>query len=113
MRFKTRLSVSVLIACALTLGAPLARAQAKSFTFTGRGWGHGVGMSQWGAKGLADRGWSMSQILGHFYAGTAIDKRTLPAEIRVGLLQNATDVQVTGNGTFDFYDSRGVKRVSG
>jgi stage II sporulation protein D len=40
--------------------------------FEGRGWGHGVGLSQFGAKGMADRGYAYSQILAHFYPGTAL-----------------------------------------
>lgn len=39
------------------------------FTFTGKGAGHGVGMCQWGAKGMADGGYSYRQILGHYYTG--------------------------------------------
>ncbi len=43
-----------------------------SFLVTGRGFGHGVGMSQWGAAGLADQGWSYQEILGHYYQGTTL-----------------------------------------
>ncbi len=43
-----------------------------SFTFSGRGFGHGVGLSQWGARGLADQGYSYDSILGHYYQGTAL-----------------------------------------
>lgn len=43
-----------------------------SFLFVGRGWGHGVGMSQWGAKRLADMGYSYQQILAHYYPGTRL-----------------------------------------
>ncbi len=38
----------------------------------GFGAGHGVGMSQWGAHGLAERGASFRQILNHYYTGVAI-----------------------------------------
>ncbi len=38
----------------------------------GRGAGHGVGMSQWGAKGLAQQGLGFRKILRHFYRGTRI-----------------------------------------
>lgn len=38
----------------------------------GRGYGHGVGMSQWGALGLAQRGQSYQQILSHYYRGTEL-----------------------------------------
>src|ERR671935_1968276 len=40
--------------------------------FTGHGWGHGVGMSQYGAYGYAQHGWSYRQILAHYYPGTTI-----------------------------------------
>lgn len=35
--------------------------------FTGKGSGHGVGLSQWGAVALAERGFSYRQILRHYY----------------------------------------------
>jgi stage II sporulation protein D len=38
----------------------------------GSGFGHGVGMSQWGAYGLALRGSSHEQILRHYYRGTTL-----------------------------------------
>jgi stage II sporulation protein D len=44
------------------------------FTFTGRGSGHGVGLSQWGAKGMAEAGRSYKGILKHYYPGTKIKK---------------------------------------
>jgi stage II sporulation protein D len=43
-----------------------------TFVFTGKGFGHGVGMSQWGAQGMALRGASYPQILAHYYVGTAL-----------------------------------------
>lgn len=39
---------------------------------SGRGWGHGVGMCQWGAKGLADRGSAAESILAHYYPGASL-----------------------------------------
>jgi stage II sporulation protein D len=38
--------------------------------FAGRGYGHGVGMCQWGAKGMAERGHTAPQILAFYYPGT-------------------------------------------
>ena len=38
----------------------------------GYGAGHGVGMSQWGAKAMADKGSSFSKILKHYYTGIQI-----------------------------------------
>ena len=42
------------------------------FVFTGRGFGHGVGMSQWGAQGMALSGKSAEEILKHYYRGIEI-----------------------------------------
>jgi stage II sporulation protein D len=42
------------------------------FIFQGRGYGHGVGMSQWGAKGMADQGFGYQRILEHYYRGTRV-----------------------------------------
>ncbi|MFC2048897.1 hypothetical protein ACFLR5_01595, partial [Elusimicrobiota bacterium] len=44
------------------------------FLFYGRGWGHGVGMCQWGAKGMAERGKSYKKILNKYYPGTKVVK---------------------------------------
>lgn len=40
------------------------------FTFTVTGFGHGVGMSQYGAKTLAEEGSDYAAILAHYYPGT-------------------------------------------
>ncbi len=40
--------------------------------FSGKGFGHGVGMSQWGAKGMADAGKTHKEILFHYYIGTEL-----------------------------------------
>ena len=42
------------------------------FVFTGKGYGHGVGMSQWGAQGMALGGKSAEEILRHYYRGIEI-----------------------------------------
>lgn len=38
------------------------------------GYGHGVGMSQWGAAGMADNGYTYKEILKHYYEGVEIVK---------------------------------------
>lgn len=40
----------------------------------GSGFGHGVGMSQWGAKGMADHGLGIYAILSFYYRGTILSK---------------------------------------
>lgn len=46
--------------------------QSGAFSFTTRGYGHGVGMSQWGAKALAEQGADYAAILAHYYPGTQL-----------------------------------------
>ncbi|MFD1777215.1 stage II sporulation protein D [Fredinandcohnia salidurans] len=38
-----------------------------------KGNGHGVGMSQWGANGMAKEGYSYIEIINHYYPGVNID----------------------------------------
>lgn len=38
------------------------------------GFGHGVGMSQYGAEGMAQEGYKYTEILSHYYTGTEIKK---------------------------------------
>lgn len=54
---------------AVAVAGPVAR-------FVGRGYGHGVGLDQWSAKTMADRGWSAAQIVGYYYPGATL--ATLP-----------------------------------
>ncbi len=44
-----------------------------NFTFTTTGYGHNVGMSQYGAKALADSGYHFAQILTWYYSGTTVE----------------------------------------
>lgn len=39
----------------------------QNYVFTGNGLGHGIGMSQWGAKGMADAGNTYQDIVGYYY----------------------------------------------
>lgn len=39
---------------------------------TSNGYGHGVGMSQYGANGMAKEGWTYKEILCHYYTGTEV-----------------------------------------
>jgi len=43
-----------------------------SFILNGQGWGHGVGLSQWGARGLALQGLDYLGILTHYYTGVTV-----------------------------------------
>jgi stage II sporulation protein D len=75
---------------ALTLPAPSAASdEAVQLVAVGRGFGHGVGMSQWGALAMAQRGDTFATILRHYYRGTALQPygelaRTASAERGLG-----------------------------
>ena len=44
----------------------------NSLDFVVKGYGHGVGMSQWGAQGMAEEGYKYYEILSHYYKDTTI-----------------------------------------
>ncbi len=46
----------------------------NSYTFEGSGWGHRLGMSQWGARGMAEAGYTYDEILKHYYTGIVIER---------------------------------------
>ena len=56
-------------ALALLIAATALPAGATEFTFDGKGLGHGIGMSQYGAKGMAHEGATAEEILAHYYQG--------------------------------------------
>src|SRR5438034_961524 len=90
-----RRGFAALVAGAVGLGATAATAQtpgpptsvvASTLLISGHGWGHGLGMSQWGANGYAQHGWTFDRILAHYYPGTQLGleaylKGVVPAEM--------------------------------
>ena len=51
----------------------------EKIVFSGYGWGHGLGLSQWGAKAMAEKAPAgdtayFKQILKHYYQGVDIVK---------------------------------------
>ena len=82
-----------LLACALvTFAAWAAPAGASTLLVEGAGDGHGVGMSQYGALGYAQHGWSDAQILAHYYTGTTLGKA--PANSIVKVLEGSRVVSL-------------------
>ena len=82
-------------------GSPSAPAGAGStgFRFFGSGFGHGIGMSQWGAYGLAQMGWTHKRILKQFYRSTRVERLADPVRsIRVGLTWDHTVMHVEAKG---------------
>ncbi|MDP9135237.1 MAG: stage II sporulation protein SpoIID, partial [Actinomycetota bacterium] len=62
-------SIAAAGAAALT---PVAASGAAVHVVRGAGFGHGIGMSQYGAYGMAQNGWSYARILRHYYKGTKL-----------------------------------------
>ena len=65
---------------ALASSAPAA---AATLLIEGAGDGHGVGMSQDGALGYAEHGWSYAAILAHYYTGTTLGAAPAKTIVRV------------------------------
>jgi SpoIID/LytB domain protein len=74
---------SVLTGVLATLLLCASSARASTLVVQGAGDGHGVGMSQEGALGYAEHGWSYSAILTHYYTGTALGQAPAGAKVRV------------------------------
>ena len=77
----------LLLVLALLAAAATSPARATPIvTITGHGNGHGIGLSQWGAEGLARAGATYQQILQHYYPGTTLEVRPATG-IRVLVLE--------------------------
>jgi len=87
-------------------------AEQTSFTITGRGWGHGIGMSQWGAYGLAKHGSSYKTILKHYYTGIAFATVTNPT-VRVRLRSGLQAVKLTCPADFTVQGSAAAVTIPG
>ena len=74
-----------------------------SFTFEGGGWGHGVGMSQYGALGRAEAGFTYTEILAFYYDGTTVI--TEPA-----LASDDVDVRISVDRATRFIAATGPSR---
>lgn len=53
-----------------SLGLSSALVEFQGWEALGRGAGHGVGLSQWGARGMAESGYDYREILGYYFPGT-------------------------------------------
>ncbi len=78
------LTLCVFLLCASSAGAARAAATgAATLVIDGAGDGHGVGMSQEGALGYAEHGWSYNAILAHYYTGTALGQAPAGTMVKV------------------------------
>ena len=76
------------------------------FVVSGRGWGHGVGMSQYGAFGMANEGASYAKILAYFYSGTTLGKTTTD-QVRVLLAEGRRAATISSTLPFSATDATG------
>ncbi len=83
------------VTAVLLLAAPTGAEAARRYVVSGAGYGHGVGMSQWGAYGLAKRGRAYPEILSHYYRGTQL-ARVPNATVRVLLQDRVPEVAFAG-----------------
>lgn len=105
---------ALFLALLLLFGAAPAPAQASGDTITvsGSGWGHGVGMSQYGARALAESGYTAQDILDVYYEGTTVQSLgsvpllnehqwalTDPDPLWVGLAQNRASLKFHVHGS--------------
>jgi stage II sporulation protein D len=81
--------------------APIGAQAATNVVIKGRGFGHGIGLSQYGAYGYAQHGFSYRDIIRHYYRSTSLGQSSRSG-VRV-LLQSGRS-----SATF-----RGATRIGG
>jgi stage II sporulation protein D len=86
--------LAIMIAFSLLVVEPAA----ADWRVQGRGFGHGVGLSQYGAQGMALEGYTARQILAHYYRGTSIGKIESGSVQRVLLQTEKAEIKVSGVG---------------
>src|SRR4051794_37763181 len=94
----TRILPVLAAALVLALAAASVAAATPKTTFTirGAGFGHGVGMSQYGAMGYAQHGWTAAAILAHYYTGTALGTTDPNRTLRIQLVAQTRSAKLSG-----------------
>ncbi|MEX2279353.1 MAG: S-layer homology domain-containing protein [Acidimicrobiia bacterium] len=113
MTRNTRSRAVALAIFSLLVGLVPAPVQAQegepSFVVDGSGWGHGVGMSQYGARAIAETGGTVDQIFAQYYEGVSLQQTTdvlgadhwmnnEPDPLWIGLAQNQTSLKFKVSG---------------
>lgn len=91
---KTTLALAAALVASVVFPASRVATAEDAFTFSGGGYGHGLGMSQWGAYGLAQQGWLAPDILAHYYSGTEVGTVEPPGDLRVGLANGRSSFSI-------------------
>ncbi len=84
-----------------------ARLTKPIFIVQGRGWGHGIGLSQWGAQGLARAGYTFDRILAHYYRGTTLGPAPVK-KVRVLVAEAQKSVVISSTAPFSVEDGAGL-----
>ena len=104
------LALLVLVVVASTASAqpapPAATPGEALFVVSGKGYGHGVGMSQYGAYGMARAGYTYDEILRHYYTGIELGPASTK-EVRVLLAEGRRAVTVASTVPFTIRDATG------
>ena len=78
-----------------------------TFVVTGHGWGHGVGMSQYGAYGYAQHGYTYQKIVAHYFPGTQLGPAPV-SKVRVLLTNAQAKVKLVSPADFTVRDGSGA-----
>jgi stage II sporulation protein D len=92
---------------ATTTATTTTLAARTTIVLNGHGWGHGLGMSQWGANGYAQHGWTYDRILAHYYRGTTLGQSPVK-RVRVLLLEGAKKIVLGSAGGWRATDAEGT-----
>src|SRR4029079_12316019 len=108
----TMLRRTLLLTAALgaSLLGPGVASGATLFTLNGHGWGHGIGMSQYGALGYAQHGWTHQQILQHYFTGTTIGQLPSGTKERVLLISSRPSIHLSFTHAATGSDQAGTSR---
>lgn len=78
---------------------------AASYLISGRGFGHGVGLSQWGARGMALQNFNYQDIIKYYYTGTSVQAYpSSNATVRVGIWLGQPKATITTTDAYQIID---------
>jgi stage II sporulation protein D len=103
----TTATTATTVTTPVTVTTGLTTPAASVLVVSGHGWGHGLGLSQWGANGYAQHGWTFDRILAHYYRGTTLGPAKV-AIVRV-LLASKKKISLNSIVAWSVTDSAGAK----
>jgi stage II sporulation protein D len=111
VRLLVALSLSLVVATTAASAQPGQATPAPGealFVVSGRGWGHGVGMSQYGAYGMAKAGYAHDEILSYYYTGTELG-RAATKQVRVLLVEGRRALTLSSTMPYVVTDGAGER----